>query len=59
MERYRKRLELNKAIYGKRKAKLRELYQYARFKGFSPTEAQALSFESKGLIDKLAEEKAK
>ena len=45
MNRYEKRLERNKA-------KLRELYQYARQKGFTPAEAQALSFESKEFIDK-------
>lgn len=52
-------LALKKKAYENRKAKLRENYRYSRDKGFTPLEAQALSFHSKEEIDELATRRAK
>jgi len=57
IERVNKRLAQRQEAYEKHKAKLRELYHYAKSKGFSAPEAQVLSFENKGTIDKFAAER--
>ena len=51
------RLIYQKKAYENRKIKLRELYAYAKEKGFSASEAQILSFTSQKDIDKLAAER--
>uniref|UniRef100_A0A6H1ZUG5 Uncharacterized protein n=1 Tax=viral metagenome TaxID=1070528 RepID=A0A6H1ZUG5_9ZZZZ len=53
LERIRNRMASQEKAYEKRKAKLREHYQYARDKGCPPIEARALSFETKEVIDNL------
>ena len=45
--------------YEVQKARLREMYAYARSKGFSVSEAQILSFKSKEVIDSIYLEKLK
>ena len=56
-EQFEKRIALQKKSYEKRKKKLQEHYKYARQKGFSPSDSQALSFETKEFIDQLAIER--
>jgi len=54
LDRMAKRMESAKKAYENRKARLRENYQYAKSLGFSPAEAQALSFMGREAIDELA-----
>ncbi|MCJ7828144.1 MAG: hypothetical protein MUP81_00190 [Dehalococcoidia bacterium] len=51
------RLIYQQKAYANRKVKLRELYAYAKERGFSASEAQILSFTSKEDIDKLVTER--
>jgi len=56
-EEFDKRVAAQAKSYEEKKKKLRENYQYARQKGFSALDSQALSFETKEFIDQLATER--
>ena len=57
IERFNKRVAAQARSYEEKKKKLREHYRYARAKGFSAKDSQALSFETKEFIDQLATER--